>query len=176
MRIYLVGFMGSGKSYLGKLWAAANNLSFYDLDELIKQKENKIGNNNFQITDIFENKGEQYFRAIESQTLKETTQLNNAIIACGGGTACFNNNMTLMNENGTTVFLQATTDMLYKNLLPQKNKRPLLANINNNDLLAFIQQKLDERLHYYALSKVILNSEELNINGFQKILQSIKNA
>jgi shikimate kinase len=165
MRYYLVGFMGSGKSYLGKLWAAKHHLSFYDLDTIIEEKENDT------ITNIFEQKGEQCFRAVESKTLQETITLQNTIIACGGGTACYNNNMQWMNENGTTIFLNANIENLYKNILQEKNKRPLLANITEADLEYFIQNKLDERLHYYALSKVILQQEDLNENGFLKILQ-----
>jgi shikimate kinase len=160
MRFYLVGFMGSGKSYLGKLWAAQQHLSFYDLDTLIEEKENDT------ITNIFEQKGEQYFRTVESKTLQETTSLQNTIIACGGGTPCFNDNMNWMNENGTTIFLNAKIGNLYKNILQEKNKRPLLANITDDELKYFIQNKLDKRLHYYASSKIILQQENLNEAGF----------
>jgi shikimate kinase len=165
MRYYLVGFMGSGKSYLGKLWAAKHHLSFYDLDTIIEEKENDT------ITNIFEQNGEQYFRAVESKTLQETINLQNTIIACGGGTACYNNNMQWMNENGTTIFLNANLENLYKNILQEKNKRPLLANITDAELEQFIQNKLDERLHYFALSKVILQQDDLNEGGFLKTIQ-----
>jgi shikimate kinase len=161
--------MGSGKSYLGKLWASKNNLSFYDLDELIEQEENS------SITNIFEQKGEQYFRALESKALQNTSILQNAIIACGGGTACFNDNMQWMNENGTTIFLNLSVQGLVNNVIVEKNKRPLLKNIPNTELEYFIQNKLEERLHYYASSEIILQQEDLNENGFIKVLQQTKN-
>ncbi len=169
MRFYLVGFMGSGKSYLGKLWATKYHLSFYDLDELIEQEENNSINN------IFEQKSEQYFRTLESKALYKTTSLQNVIIACGGGTACFNDNMQWMNNNGTTVFLNATTANLFTNILKEKNKRPLLSNITVDALENYIQHKLDERLHFYASSKIILQEGDLNENGFLKILQQNNN-
>ena len=170
MRYYLVGFMGSGKSYLGKLWAALHHLSFYDLDTLIEQKENS------SIANIFEQKGEQYFRALESKILKKTETLENAIISCGGGTACFNNNMQWMKNNGTTIFLHASIENLLKNIVQEKLKRPLLANITEDNLEKFIQNKLDERLHYYAASNIILQQTDLNENGFIKVLQYNKDA
>jgi shikimate kinase len=170
MRFYLVGFMGSGKSYLGKLWAAQQHLSFYDLDTLIEEKEND------SIINIFEQKGEQYFRTVESKTLHETIALQNVIIACGGGTPCFNDNMNWMNAHGTTIFLHASIENLYKNILQEKLKRPLLANITDEALEHFIQNKLDERLHYYASSKIIIPQEDLNETGFKKVLQNINNA
>jgi shikimate kinase len=164
MRYYVVGFMGSGKSYLSKLWAAKHNLSFYDLDELIEKKENNT------IKNIFEEKGEQYFRAAESKVLQETIALQNTIIACGGGTACYNDNMQWMNHNGTTIFLDAPIQYLYNNIIKEKDKRPILANIPEAEVETFMQNKLDERLHYYASSAIILQHEDLNENGFLKVL------
>jgi shikimate kinase len=79
--------------------------------------------------------------------------------------------MQWMNENGTTIFLNANLENLYKNILQEKNKRPLLANITDAELEQFIQNKLDERLHYFALSKVILQQDDLNEGGFLKTIQ-----
>ena len=167
MRIYLIGFMGSGKSYLGKLWAAQNNLSFYDLDEMIEEIECNY------IKEIFDKKGEEYFRKSEAEILRKTIKLENSIISCGGGTACFYDNINWMNKNGTTVFLNPTSDILIKNLLPQKEQRPLLKNIKDDDLQNFIEAKLEERMQFYKASKITLQNEHLNAAGFKEILKNI---
>ena len=167
MRIYLIGFMGSGKSFLGKLWAAQNNLTFYDLDEMIEEIECNF------IKVIFDKKGEAYFRKSEAEILRKTTKLENSIISCGGGTACFYDNINWMNKNGTTVFLNPTADILIKNILPQKEQRPLLKNINDDDLQNFIEAKLKERIPYYKASKITLQNEYLNADGFKEILKNI---
>ena len=167
MRIYLIGFMGSGKSYLGKLWATQNNLTFYDLDEMIEEIECNF------IKEIFDKKGEEYFRKSEAEILRKTIKLENSIIACGGGTACFYDNINWMNENGTTVFLNPSNDILIKNLLPQKDKRPLLQNIHADELQNFIENKLRERLPFYKASKIMLDNDYLNDEGFKEILKNI---
>jgi shikimate kinase len=170
MLIYLNGFMGSGKTYLGKLWADANNLHFVDLDKLIEQAEQKT------ISEIFELYGEQYFRQAEQKTLHATSQFKNTIIACGGGTACFYNNLDWMKQRGFTVFLQQDIEAIYQHVLPQKNSRPLLAKLNDADLLSFLQNKYAERLPFYKECQLILSKENLNQVGFKLILQAIQNA
>ena len=167
MRIYLIGFMGSGKSYLGKLWAAQNNLSFYDLDEIIEETACNL------INEIFDKKGENYFRKIEAEILRKTINTENCIIACGGGTACFYDNIKWMNENGITVFLNPSTDILIKNLLPQKEQRPLLQSIREDALQSFIEDKLKERLPFYKASKITIENEYLHAKGFKEILKNI---
>ena len=99
MKIFLTGFMGSGKTYWGRIWSRQLGLDFYDLDELIEKKEGKT------ISTIFEKEGEDHFRKLEATALKAFAETENGIIACGGGTACFNDNMQWMNEQGVTVFL-----------------------------------------------------------------------
>ena len=167
MRIYLVGFMGSGKSFLGKLWAAQNNLSFYDLDEMIEEIECNY------LKEIFDKKGEEYFRKSEAEILRKTIKIENCIIACGGGTPCYYDNINWINENGITVFLNPTIEILIKNLLPEKNKRPLLKNIDDDDLQNFIENKLAERTPFYSESKIILDNKNLNKEGFHEILKNI---
>ncbi|NJN78937.1 MAG: shikimate kinase [Saprospiraceae bacterium] len=98
MNIYLIGFMGSGKSFIGKQLSEQLNFEFCDLDERIETAKNQ------SIASIFENKGETYFRKLESTILQKTANLKNTIIATGGGTACFFDNMEWMNENGKTIF------------------------------------------------------------------------
>ena len=115
-KIFLIGFMGSGKTYWGKIWAAKCGLQFLDLDEVIEQEEKK------SVDKIFEQNGEAYFRQRETEVLKTFTQKQNCIIACGGGTPCFNNNMQWMNDNGTTVYLLATPNQILQRVITEQEK------------------------------------------------------
>lgn len=169
MRIFIVGFMGSGKSFLGKLWSEENHLSFYDLDKII-ELETQI-----TISDIFEKKGEAYFRELESSLLKKTKLFQNCIIACGGGTACFYDNMEWMKSNGTVVFLNETIEKILYNIENDIQVRPLMLNLSSESKRKFIEQKLEERMPFYIQSNIILASENLHKNAFIQIQQFIEN-
>ena len=158
MRIFLIGFMGSGKTYWGSKWANQYDHVFYDLDELIEKQAGKT------VADIFEKEGEEYFREIETNELKKLADADKAIIACGGGTPCFHDNMKWMNEQGTTVYLQASPQYIYDKVLEEKDKRPLLKKISRAELLFFIEQKLKEREDFYNQAKIILAAQELTDN------------
>lgn len=106
-KIFIIGFMGSGKTYWGKKWARQSGLAFFDLDEEIEKQEGKT------IAAIFEEDGEDYFRKIEATALRAFTNNKNCLISCGGGTACFNNNMQWMNEHGATLYLFATPQYIF---------------------------------------------------------------
>ena len=163
MRIFLVGFMGSGKSFLGKLWAADNNFTFYDLDKLIEDEERMT------IENIFSAKGEDYFREREAAVLRNTERFDNAIIACGGGTPCFFDNMHWMNKNGKTIFLNQSANNILHHLINEKAHRPLIASHNTVALKIYIDKKLEERFPFYNQSNFILKSDQLNRNGFKTI-------
>ena len=154
--IFLIGFMGNGKTYWGKLWAAKSGLQFFDLDDLIETEEGKT------ITEIFEQNGEAYFRQRESAVLKTFTQKTNCIVACGGGTPCFNNNMQWMNDNGITVYLAATPDDIFKRVINEQEKRPLIKNFSPEELMRFIENKLKEREPVYTMAKIVLPVTEIN--------------
>ena len=164
MRIFLIGFMGTGKSHWGKIWASQFNLKFIDLDNEI---EKKLG---LRVDEIFEKKGEDYFRIVEVETLIETQQNDNCIIACGGGTPCFKNNMDWMNNNGLTVLLNSTPSKILENIINDNKERPLLKKINKGELLFFIEMKLKERMEFYNKAKVQLQAFELNSNSMDAIL------
>ncbi len=155
-KIFLVGFMGSGKTFWGRAWAQKYNLHFYDLDEVIESAEQK------SVATIFEQQGEAYFRAIEQATLQTFSEKDNCIIACGGGTACFNDNMQWMNEQGKTVYLSATPQYIFDRLMDEQEKRPLINKLNKTELLFFIEQTLKERESFYRQAKFILPVGELN--------------
>ncbi|MCY7290920.1 MAG: shikimate kinase [Ferruginibacter sp.] len=118
MRIFLIGFMGAGKSFLGKLWADDNGIPFYDVDTLIEEEER------MSISEIFSTFGEAYFREKEAAVLRNTDRFENAIIACGGGAPCYFDNMQWMNKNGITVFLNETEEQIYHHIKNDKKARP----------------------------------------------------
>lgn len=148
--------MGAGKSHWGKIWADHFGMKFFDLDEIIQANEQMT------IDEIFDRKGEDYFRQIESASLKSMSDYDNCIIACGGGTPCFFDNMKWMNEKGLTLFIKAKAFILLQNMTNEMKKRPLFKNINQTEVLTFIEQKLKERDEFYSASKITLSIEELN--------------
>lgn len=158
-KIFLNGFMGSGKSYWGKIWALQYGYFFYDLDEVIETNEGK------SIADIFENQGEEYFRKIETEALQNFVQKYNCIIACGGGTACFNDNIDWMNSHGATVYLEASPQYILSRVKDEKSKRPLINKLNEAELIFFIEQKLKERVPFYNQAQLTVQAENLNSNS-----------
>ncbi len=155
-RIFLIGFMGSGKSYWGRKWAAEYYYDFYDLDEVIESEQQQT------IANLFEQKGEDWFRKTESEALRKFAEKDNCIIACGGGTACFNANIDWMNAQGKTVYLMADPQYIFDRVMDEQEKRPLIKNLNPAELLFFIEQKLKERESFYKKACVVLPVEELS--------------
>ena len=162
MKIFLIGFMGSGKTYWGRIWAQKNALSFFDLDAVIEEQEKKT------IAGIFEIKGEIYFREKETIALKKFAKIKNGIIACGGGTPCHHDNMRWMNEHGTTVYLASTALDIFDRVLDEQDNRPLIKKLNKAELLFFIEQKLKEREPFYKKADIILNCKKLDDLTFSK--------
>ena len=162
--IFLIGFMGSGKTYWGKLWAAQSGLQFFDLDELIEAEQQK------SVAAIFEQDGEAFFRQRETAVLKTFSQKANCMIACGGGTPCFNDNMQWMNENGTTVYLEATPNDILKRVITEQEKRPLIKDLSPDELIVFIKKKLQERAPVYNAAKIILPVTEINAATINTLL------
>jgi shikimate kinase len=144
--IVLIGFMGCGKTTLGKKLAKDLNMNFVDMDEEIELQERK------SISAIFEEKGEEGFRILETNYLKELEGKKGLIVSTGGGAPCFNNNMKLINSIGKSVYIKLTPEELVKRLLNEQQKRPLVANLNKEELLSFIEQKLDVRKMSYELA------------------------
>ncbi len=143
-RIYLIGFMGCGKSYAGRHLAEAIGWSFLDLDRQIEQDAGR------PISGIFAESGESAFRTMERSALHRTGELARTIISCGGGLPCFFDNMDWMNSRGITVFLNASVELLTVRLSKDKGKRPLLKNLSGEELVAFIEGRLQERLPFYS--------------------------
>jgi len=143
MIVYLIGFMGSGKARYGRRLAQEMNFSFVDTDQLIEEREG------MDITEIFKTKGEEYFRTLEQKVLTEVSQMNQTIVATGGGMPCWEKNLDFMNTTGLTVYLKAGLGCVMKNLLKEKEKRPMIANIDSTVLADYIHEKLEERKPCY---------------------------
>ena len=136
--------MGSGKTTLGKAFARAMRLEFIDLDWYIESRFHR------QVSQIFAERGEGGFREMERRMLHEVGEFEDVVIAAGGGTPCFFDNMEYMNQAGQTVFLEVSTDVLLRRLKAGKAKRPLLAGKSDGELLGTITAALAERMPYYT--------------------------
>jgi len=165
MVIFLIGFMGSGKSHWGKIWAEEKGMDFFDLDQLLEIQEGK------SILELFETAGEEGFREMESSLLRNLPLHSASIVACGGGTACYHRNMAWMNTHGTTVYLMASADELCERLLLQTHERPLLKGLHSDELHGYIAEKLEERLPYYLNARIHLPVDSLQETTIHDILQ-----
>lgn len=143
-RIILIGYMGAGKTTLGKALAQELNLQFYDLDWYIEERYHKT------IAQIFAERGEDGFREIERNMLHETAEFENIVLSCGGGTPCFFDNMAYMNQQAKTVYLKATPEILTQHLRMSKTERPLLKGKNDEELIQYISTSLETRTPYYS--------------------------
>lgn len=165
MNIFLTGFMGSGKSYWGRVWAATCGRQFYDLDAVIEMQQQKT------IAGIFEKNGEAYFRSLETAALHDIAGRSNCIIACGGGTPCFNNNMEWMNAHGITVHLSATPQQIIHRVLGEQDKRPLIKGMSKQQLETFITGKLEERNPFYRQAQYVLPVDSLTPATINSIIK-----
>ncbi len=165
MRYFLIGFMGSGKTYWGGKWSEAFDIKHYDLDEEIEKKEGK------NVTAIFEEKGEEAFRKIEKEMLQSFMQKDHFILSCGGGAPCFHKNMKRMNNAGVTIYLKCSAAGLAQRLQKEKETRPLIADVNNEMLEEFIAAKLAQRENFYAKAMYHLPGEHISAENFQKIIR-----
>ena len=155
IRIFLIGYMGAGKTTLGKAFARAMGLTFVDLDWYIEERFHKT------IGQIFAERGEEGFRELEKRMLHEAGDFENVVISVGGGTPCFFDNIDYMNQAGETVFLDVDNRVLFRRLKVAKQQRPLLANKTDEELMTFIQEALQKRLPYYTKAKHVFNGEFL---------------
>jgi len=147
MKFVFIGYMASGKSIVANTLSGVLGIMHIDLDAYIESKEKK------SISEIFESKGEIYFRLIESSYLRELLSSNKKfILSVGGGTPCYANNMELIKLYATSFYLKASITTIYERLLHEKAKRPLVSNISNTDLKEFIAKHLFERNPFYNLA------------------------
>lgn len=153
--------MGSGKTYWGQQLSQKLNIPFFDMDEQIVNSEGR------SINDIFEKFGEEYFRLKEKGILHIITETHSSfVMACGGGSPCYFNNIDYMNQSGTTVWLNIPMNTLFQRLTTEKDKRPLVKNLSSEQLRGFIIKKFADRKIYYEQADVIIDDEEISIDHF----------
>ncbi|RFC53199.1 shikimate kinase [Brumimicrobium aurantiacum] len=158
--VFLIGFMGVGKTTLGKKIAKKLEYTFVDIDQKIESKF-KISINEF-----FNKYGETTFRKEETKMLESIiSEENNAIISVGGGLPCFNGNMELMNKSGVTCYLKRPPKELYHRLVNGKGNRPLLKELNDEELLLFIENKLNEREMYYNQARFVFLRDRQSVEN-----------
>ena len=157
MNILLIGFMGCGKTSLGEKLAEKMNFKFIDLDEIIVQSEQ------LSINEIFNVKGESYFRKLETDWLSNF-EGENFVVSLGGGTPCFNDNMKIINSIGTSVYLQLNSESLTDRLVHSKQKRPLIESFKNDKakLTLEIDKLLKDRAVFYNKANVIFEASNMS--------------
>lgn len=166
MKIFLVGMMGSGKTYWKNRISKKYGLRGYDLDFLIEAHEEQT------ISEIFEAEGEQVFRQKEAAMLRWLQQSKNFVVATGGGTPCFLNNMQWMNEQGITIWIDESIEVLAERLKMEKEHRPLISALSDEALTGYLENKMMERKRFYIQAKHILSGSNISDAGFKKILSS----
>ena len=159
--VYIIGFMGSGKTTAGKKLASSLGWSFIDLDEEIEKYSGKT------IPEIFKDQGEDHFRTIEEEVLRTLDRDDHTVVATGGGAPCHHENMDFMNKSGLTIYLKLTPPQLVSRLIRSSDERPLIKDLEGDNLLHFIETKLDERAKWYEKSHIIVDGFNLDINSLQ---------
>lgn len=154
--IFLIGYMGAGKTTLGRGVESRTHIAFIDLDEYIEGMYGKT------IKEIFKDKGEDGFRKIERDSIRELSQKEDIVVACGGGTPCFYDNMEIMNSRGLTIWLDASVEILHRRLKEGRAQRPLIANLSDDELHDFIIQSLEKRNPYYSRAKYRFCADEMD--------------
>ncbi len=150
--------MGSGKSTAGQKLATKLNYQFIDLDKFIESEYGKT------IPQIFAEKGENEFRAFEHNALKKIIENENAVVACGGGTPCFYNNIDLMNNTGVTVYIKLSVDALVSRLKMAKEERPLIKNKTEEELKKFVNRQLELREDFYKKAQFLVKGKDLDVD------------
>lgn len=164
MKIFLIGFMGSGKTTLGRKLASRMGYEFIDLDHKLEQQVE------LSIAEYFSFFGEEAFRKKEAEVLKKSTYPDDAIISTGGGLPCYFDNMDWMKANGKTVYIKLSPKTLADRLETGKEERPLLQDKHGDELVAFIEQKLAERESFYSQANIIVDGLSLTAERLEHIL------
>jgi shikimate kinase len=167
--IYLIGFMGSGKSTAGNKLASLLGWSFLDLDSEVERRAGKT------ISEIFSQNGEDFFRKLETEVLRDLKSHTDTVISTGGGTPCHSENMNFMLENGLTIYLKMTPSDLITRLSDSAGKRPLIKDLNQVQLLSFIEEKLASRRSSYERSEITVDGNNPDLSLILKVVKSSLN-
>ena len=166
IRIFLTGYMGAGKTTLGKAFARHMDIPFIDLDWYIEERFHKT------VGELFTERGEAGFRELERNMLHEVAEFENVIISCGGGTPCFFDNMEYMNRQAQTVYLKASPDVLFQHLKMGKVERPLLKDKTEDEMKQYIRDSLAIRKPFYSRAQYTLDVSLLE--NYDKIKDSVR--
>lgn len=166
IRIILIGYMGAGKTTIGKALAKALDVPFYDLDWYIESRMRRT------VKQIFDAEGEEGFRRIEHNMLHEVAEFENVVLSCGGGTPCFFDNIDYINRQGQVVYLKAEPDVLYQHLQMGKGVRPLLLGKTAEEVKAYIVEQLAYREQFYSKARYTLDINLLD--NFKKIDDTVR--
>ena len=165
VKVFLIGMMGSGKSYWADKLKKKLKVSAYDLDSLIEMMEEK------SVSEIFQEDGEEYFRKVEAKMLRLFVEKKQFILSCGGGTACYNDNMKWMNKQGITIWLNEPVETLSERLIREKDHRPLIKDLSQQEVVQFLEKKLEERKEFYSQAAYILSGENVSESALAKIIK-----
>ena len=166
MKIYLVGFMGCGKTRLGKAFANQMNYEFVDLDALIESEEEMT------ISEIFLSKGEEYFREVERGLLWEIQMENDLVISTGGGTPCYFDNMDFILRSGKSVYLRAEPAFLFSRLKDVRDSRPMLRDFDDEELKLFISELLIQRVPFYMRANSHVEAMNCTVEKIRAALET----
>ena len=165
MKVYLIGYMGSGKSTLGRKLAHHLHIPFIDMDSYIEERNYRT------IPQIFEEEGEASFRQKEKKALIELSEFTDAVVATGGGAPCFFDNMDLMNKTGRTIFLNIDPGILAHRLLHSKTERPLIKGKSKEELIRFIDESLEKRLSFYKKAQIEIREPDPAMKELLRLIQ-----
>ncbi len=164
MRIYLIGYMGSGKSHLGRKFSKYLGMQFVDMDHYIEERNYKT------IPQIFAEEGEAEFRKKERKALEELSEFTNIVIATGGGAPCFFDNIDLMNNSGKTIYLNIDPKILAYRLMKSKTERPLIKGKSKDELIDFIDETLKKRNEFYSQAKYQITRPDINMDELERLI------
>ena len=169
MRVFLIGYMGVGKTTIGKKLSTRLGLKFIDLDRVMS---NGLS---LSISQIIDTKGEIYFRDLERETLRKVSEMEDVLVATGGGTPCFFDNIKMINQNGVSVFLKLDEKSLVKRLLRNQDSRPLIKGKSPVELDQFVKSHLSSRLPFYTQSAITYNALNSNSESLDDLASQIMN-
>jgi len=164
MRVYILGYMYSGKSTLGRKLAKRLDYEFVDTDSLFETR--------YQITikDFLHRYDEAAFRKLEREVLLSTIQYHNCVISTGGGTPCFSDNMAFIKQNGVSIYLEATPNLIMSRRVKSKKARPLLENLSHDEAQDLVTKQMKERSPYYELADLKFNADDISLNKIHEAL------
>ena len=167
-KIYIVGYMGAGKTTAARRLASRLGWEVADTDDLFETKYR------ISVCDFFNKYDEPLYRKLESEVLKETESLENVVVATGGGTACFFDNMEWMNQHGITVFLRISEKAVIDRLIHAKRKRPLAEGKSEEELTEFVKKNYAERMPFYEQARLTVKAEDLDLDNLVRLVGNVE--